>query len=66
MKLSPLTLDRLKTYISGDKESFPKLSGPEILTLFHIVGFKDVYDWGNEGMPNALSGNTYVLKKLRN
>lgn len=65
MKLSPLTIDRLKTYISGDKESFPKLSGPEILTLFHSVGFKDVYEWGNGGMPNALSRNAYVVEKLK-
>lgn len=65
MKLSPLTLDRLKTYIIGDEAGFPRLTGEEILQLFHIAGFKDVYDWGNGGMPGSLSRKNYALQKLK-
>lgn len=64
MKLSDLTIESIKEFISGDNQMTPGLSGPKILKLFNLVGFKDVYKFGEGGMPNALSRNAYVLEKL--
>ena len=65
MKLSPLTLDRLKSRIIGDEGPFPRLTGPEILKLFNEVGFKDIYDAKNGGMPGALSRKQYAFEKMK-
>lgn len=65
MKLSPLTLDRLKSRIIGDEGPFPHLTGPEILKLFNEVGFKDIYDRQNGGMPGSLSRKEYAFEKMR-
>jgi hypothetical protein len=65
MQLSPLTIDRLKTFIIGDGGAFPRLTGPDILQLFHQVGFKDVYDHSSGGMPGALSRKNYAAEKLK-
>lgn len=64
MKLSDLTIESIKEFISGDNGLTPELSGPNILKLFNKVGFKDVYKWGDGGMPNGLSRNAYVIEKL--
>ncbi|WP_348797884.1 phospholipase D-like domain-containing protein [Flavobacterium adhaerens] len=64
MKLSDLTIESIKEFISGDNQLTPGLSGPKILKLFNLVGFKDVYKFEDGGMPNAVSRNTYVLEKL--
>ena len=64
MTLSDLTIESIKEFISGDNGFTPGLSGPNILKLFNKVGFKDVYKWGDGGMPNSLSRNDYVLEKL--
>lgn len=64
MKLSDLTIESIKEFISGDNGLTPRLSGPNILNLFNKVGFKDVYKWGDGGMPNGLSRNAYVIEKL--
>ena len=64
MKLSGLTIDSIKTYISGDNGLTPGLSGPNILKLFNQVGFKDIYKWNDGGMPGKLSRNDYVFEKL--
>jgi hypothetical protein len=64
MKLSDLTLESLKEFVSGDNGLTPGLSGPKILKLFNQVGFKDVYKFKGGGMPNSLSRNDYVLEKL--
>lgn len=64
MKLSELTIDSIKEFISGDNGLTPELSGPKILKLFNQVGFKDVYKWGDGGMPNSVSRNTYVFDRL--
>ncbi|WP_313387005.1 phospholipase D-like domain-containing protein [Chishuiella sp.] len=65
MILSNLTIDSIKEFISGDSEFTPYLSGSEILKLFNKIGFKDIYDYKNGGMPNYLSRNAYVLEKLK-
>lgn len=64
MKLSDLTIESIKEFISGDNQLTPGLSGPKILKLFNLVGFKDVYKFNEGGMPNGLSRNAYVLEKL--
>lgn len=64
MKLSDLTLESIKEFISGDNQLTPGLSGPNILKLFNQVGYKDVYKWKDGGMPNSLSRNDYVIEKL--
>lgn len=64
MKLSELTIDSIKEFISGDNQLTPYLTGPEILKLFNRIGFKDVYKYRDGGMPNGLSRNAYVLEKL--
>jgi phosphatidylserine/phosphatidylglycerophosphate/cardiolipin synthase-like enzyme len=64
MKLSDLTIDSIKEFISGDNGLTPGLTGPNILKLFNKVGYKDVYKWGDGRMPNNLSRNAYVLEKL--
>ena len=64
MTLSDLTIDSIKEFISGDNGFTPGLTGPNILKLFNRIGFKDVYKWGEGGMPNNLSRNAYVLEKL--
>lgn len=64
MRLSDLTIESIKEFISGDNQLTPGLSGPNILKLFNKIGFKDVYKWDDGGMPNALSRNGYVIEKL--
>jgi phosphatidylserine/phosphatidylglycerophosphate/cardiolipin synthase-like enzyme len=64
MKLSDLTIESIKEFISGDNGLTPGLKGPMILKLFNQVGFKDVYKWGDGGMPQSLSRNDYVVEKL--
>lgn len=64
MKLSDLTIESIKEFISGDNQLTPRLTGEKILKLFNHVGFKDVYKYGDGGMPNSLSRNAYVLEKL--
>lgn len=64
MKLSDLTIESIKEYISGDNQLTPGLSGPKILKLFNLVGFKNIYKYDEGGMPKALSRDAYVLEKL--
>jgi hypothetical protein len=64
MKLSALTIDRLKSRIIGDEGSFPRLTGEDILKLFNQVGFKDIYDWKSGGMPGAISRKNYAFEKM--
>lgn len=65
MKLSPLTLYRLRTLIIGDEGQFPRLTGEEILKLFHKAGFKDIYDSRAGGMPNGISRKVYTFDRLK-
>lgn len=64
MKLTDLTIDSIKEFISGDNNLTPYLSGPNILKLFNQVGFKDIYKRDDGGMPKGLSRTAYVLEKL--
>jgi hypothetical protein len=62
MKVSDYTLNFLKEYISGDNQLTPRLSGPQILEIFNSVGFRDLYQ---NGMPDGLSRNKYILDRLK-
>ncbi|WP_118196645.1 phospholipase D-like domain-containing protein [Albibacterium indicum] len=64
MKLSDLTIESIKEFISGDNDLTPRLSGSDILKIFNLIGFKDVYKYQDGGMPRSLSRNAYVLEKL--
>lgn len=64
MRLSDLTLQSVRDFISGENGLTPYLTGPMILKLFNRVGFKDVYKYGDGGMPDGLSRNAYVAEKL--
>ncbi|RWU10737.1 phospholipase D-like domain-containing protein [Pedobacter chitinilyticus] len=64
MKLSDLTIESIIEFVSGDNGYTPYLSGTNILKLFNHIGYKDVYKWGDGGMPNSLSRNAYVREKL--
>jgi hypothetical protein len=54
MKLSELTIDSIKEFISGDNQLTPYLTGPEILKLFNRIGFKDVYKYRDGGCQMVL------------
>lgn len=62
MKLSELTIHALPQFISGDNNFSPYLSGRDILKIFNLIGFKDVYQ--PEGMPENVSRNKYILDRL--
>ncbi len=62
MQLTEYTIRYLKEYISGDNDSTPYLSGPQIIDLFNSVGFNDTY---GSGMPDGLSRNAFVLNRLK-
>ena len=64
MKLSDLTIDSIKEFISGDVGYTPSLNGRKILKLFNQVGFKDIYKPNDGGMPGGLSRNAYILECL--
>src|SRR5581483_12445679 len=64
MKISDLTIDSIKEFISGDNGLTPRLSGPKILKLFNLVGFNDIYKFNEGGMPDSLSRNQYVFEKM--
>jgi hypothetical protein len=65
MKLSDFTIESLKEIISGDCGYTPGLSGPNIIKFFNQVGVRDVYSFQDGGMPERLSRNQYVAKKLK-
>src|SRR5690606_20121631 len=56
--------ESIKEFISGDNDLTPRLSGSDILKIFNLIGFKDVYKYQDGGMPRSLSRNAYVLEKL--
>jgi hypothetical protein len=64
MKLSDLTIDKLREYVPGDKGRLPYLTGKNLLRLFNTVGFKDIYKWGAGGMPDGVSRQQYVFDRL--
>ena len=43
MKVSDLTLNALKPFITGDGSPSPYMSGPELVKFFNVFGAKDEY-----------------------
>jgi len=65
MKLTDYTIESLKDIFSGDCGYTPGLSGPNIIKLFNQVGIRDVYSFQDGGLPERLSRNQYIVKKLK-
>lgn len=67
MKVSEITINTLKDYITGDNgKSLSSRTGPELVDFFNSFGANDVYDRSEGGLPNALSRTKYSLERLRN
>lgn len=60
--MTEYTLDKIKMFVSGDNQLTPRLSGPQLISLFNSVGERDVY---NNGLPENASRNQYVLNRLK-
>lgn len=63
MKVSDLTLNAIKSYITGDGAPTPYMSGPELIKFFNAFGLSDEYS--NGGLPNAWSRNEYTYERLK-
>lgn len=65
MKLSDLTLESLKSIVTGEDSNSDYMTGPELVSFFNNFGTSDTYDYRNGGLPNALSRNKYALSVLK-
>ncbi|MDO6713357.1 phospholipase D-like domain-containing protein [Aliiglaciecola sp. 2_MG-2023] len=63
MKVSELTLNAIKPYITGDGAPTPYMSGPELIKFFNAFGLSDEYS--REGLPNSWSRNEYAYERLK-
>ena len=63
MKVSDLTLNAIKSYITGDGAPTLYMSGPELIKFFNTFGLSDEYSSG--GLPNAWSRNEYTYERLK-
>lgn len=63
MKVSDLTINALKPYVTGDGAPTPYMSGPELIKFFNAFGFNDEY--ARDGLPNAWSRNDYAYERLK-
>ena len=63
MKVSDLTINALKPFVTGDDSPSPYSSGPELITFFNAFGFNDDYSKG--GLPNSWSRNEYAFERLK-
>lgn len=65
MKVSDLTLNALKPFVTGDGAPTPYLSGPELIKFFNSFGMEDEYLHNDGGLPNAWSRNEYAFETLK-
>lgn len=65
MKLSDLTINVLKSFVTGDGSPSPYMSGTNLIKFFNAFGFNDEYSHQNGGLPNAWSRNEYALERLK-
>ena len=63
MKVSDLTLNAIKPYVTGDGAPTPYMSGRELIKFFNAFGLKDEY--ARDGLPNAWSRNEYAYERLK-
>lgn len=63
MKVTELTINAIKPYITGDGASTPYMSGPDLIKFFNAFGLSDEYT--HEGLPNSWSRNEYAYERLK-
>ncbi len=63
MKVSELTINSLKPFVTGDGAPTPYMSGPDLIKFFNAFGFSDEYT--KEGLPNAWSRNEFSHERLK-
>ena len=63
MKISDLSLNALRAFVTGDGSPTPYLSGPELIKFFNAFGLSDEYT--RQGLPNSWSRNEYALERLK-
>jgi len=62
LKVSELTIEALKPFVTGENGKTPYMSGPDLIRFFNAFGFNDEY--GENGLPESLSRNNYAFKRL--
>jgi hypothetical protein len=65
LKLSDLTLNALKPFLTGDGSPSLYMSGPNLVNFFNTFGFNDEYLYQDGGLPNGCSRNEYALERLK-
>jgi len=65
LKVSDLTLNALKPFVTGDEDPTPYLSGPELIKFFNSFGMEDEYLHNDGGLPNSWSRNEYAFETLK-
>lgn len=63
MKVSDLTINALKPYVTGDGAETPYMSGPDLVKFFNAFGYNDEYS--KDGLPNSWSRNEYAFERLK-
>src|SRR5690606_15051034 len=65
MKLSNFSIEALNPLITGDESPAPRMSGNDLVNFFNLFGVRDVYSYGNGGLPNGVSRREYVTITLK-
>lgn len=65
MQVSEFSIIALSEIITGDSDLTPYLSGPNLVKIFNKLGFRDVYSFQDGGLPEKLSRNKYVIKRMQ-
>lgn len=60
-----MTLNTLKSFVTGDGSPAPRMSGPELIRFFNAFGFNDEYSHQNGGLPNGWSRNEYAFERSK-
>jgi phosphatidylserine/phosphatidylglycerophosphate/cardiolipin synthase-like enzyme len=63
LKVTELTLNAIRPYITGDGAPTPYKSGPELIKFFNAFGLSDEYS--RDGLPNSWSRNEYTYERLK-
>lgn len=63
LKVSELTIEAIKPYVTGDGAPTPYMSGRDLIKFFNAFGYSDEYS--REGLPNSWSRNDYAYERLK-